>query len=154
MEQTDNSSRDQELVILFGDALFIQSVEACLHGTGEIGVIGIYGSVVDAPQRLKSLRPDLVVMDLNGDNCRLAVSLLREQPGVSILCVDQERQEAIVVCGHHYSTPTAEDLTEIIRRHAKGGVPSPLFDQGEWHLNGPDLDAKLTDLVPKEGNTR
>ena len=150
MEQTENQSRDQELVVLFGEALFIQSVEACLHRTQEIGVIGLYSSVVDAPQRLKSLRPDLVVMDLRGDHCRLAVSLLREQPGIAILCVDQERQEAIVVCGHAYSTPTAEDLTEIIRRHVNGGVPSPLPDQVEWYPNRPDLDVTLTDLVQKE----
>ena len=152
MEQTENPSSDQELVILFGDALFIQSVEACLHGTGEVGVIGLYSSVVDAPQRLKSLRPDLVVMDLRGDHCHLAVSLLQEQPGVSILCVDQERQEAIVVCGHAYSTPTAEDLTEIIRRHASNAATSPLPDQVEWYPNRPDLDTKLTDLVQKEGD--
>lgn len=154
MEQPENSSREQELVILFGDALFIQAVEACLEGREELGVIGIYSSVVDAPQRLKSLHPDLVVMDLHGDHCRLAVSLLREQPGISILCVDQERQEAIVVCGQHYAAPTAKDLTEIICRHAKDVVSSPLPDQVEWCSNQLDLDAKLTDLVQKEGDSQ
>ena len=152
MEQTETPSKDQELVILFGDALFVQSVEACLHGTGEIGLIGLFSSVVDAPQRLKSLQPDLVVMDVHGDHCHLAVSLLREQPGVALLCVDQERQEAILVCGQSYSTPTAEDLTEIIRRHAKGGAPGRLPDPGEWATNRPNLDGKLTDLIQKEGD--
>jgi DNA-binding NarL/FixJ family response regulator len=150
VEQTENPSKDQELVILFGDALFIQSVEACLHGTGEIGVIGLYSSVVDAPQRLRSLHPDLVVMDMHGDHCRLAVPLLREQPGVTLLCVDQERQEAILLCGRSYPTPSAEDLTEIIRRHAKGGVPGRLPDQGEEFQNQLNLDAKLSDLMEME----
>jgi len=153
VEQTENPPRHQELVVLFGDALFIQSVEACLHSTREIGVIGLYSSVAEAQQRLRSLRPDLVVMDLHGDHCHLAVSLLREQPDISILCVDQERQEAIVVCGHAYSTPTAEDLTEIIRRHASNAATSPLPDQVEWYPNRPDLDATLTDLVQKEGDS-
>jgi hypothetical protein len=150
LEQTEDPGRVQERVVLFGDAPFIQSVEACLHGAGEIGVIELSSSVVDAPQRLKSLRPDLVVMDLHGDHAHLAVSLLREQPGVSILCVDRERQEAIVVCGQAYLTPTAEDLREIIRRHASSGLPSPLLGPGEWFRSRPDLDTLLTDLIPKE----
>ncbi len=150
MEQTDSPGKDQELIILYGDALFIQSIETCLHGSGDVGLIGLYSGVLDAPQRLKSLQPDLVVMDLRGDQCHLAVSLLREQPGVSIVCVDREREEAIVLCGHSYSTPSAEDLTEIIRRHAKGGALGRQSDQGEWYTNRPTLDAMPTDLVQKE----
>jgi DNA-binding NarL/FixJ family response regulator len=151
LEQTEDPGRDQEIVVILGDASFIQSVEACLHGAGEIGVIGLYSSVIDAPRRLTSLRPDLVVMDLHGDHCHLAVSLLREQPGVSILCVDRERQEAMVVCGQAYLTPTAEDLREIIRRHASSGLPGPLLGPGEWPGNRSDLDAILQDLIEKEG---
>jgi DNA-binding NarL/FixJ family response regulator len=150
VEQTDSPGRDQERIILYGDALFIQSVEACVRGTGEVGLVGLCSSALDAPQRLQSLRPDLVVMDLRGDQSHLAVSLLREQPGVSILCVDQERQEAIVLCGQSYPTPSAEDLTEIIRRHVKGGALGRQPDQGEWDTNRPLSDAMLTDLVPKE----
>ena len=150
MEQTDDPGKDQELVILYGDALFIKSVEACLHGDGEIGLIRLYSSTVDALQRLKSLQPDLVVMDACGDRCGLAVSLAQEQPGISILCVDLERQEAMVVCGQAYATPTAEDLTEIIRQHVKGGVPGRMPGQGEWFENRPNLEANSTDLVPKE----
>ncbi|RPI12004.1 MAG: hypothetical protein EHM65_06450 [Acidobacteriales bacterium] len=149
---TSNKVRD--LVVIFGDSQFVETVEACLQESDQIGIITIHSTVGDAQQRISSLCPDLIVIELGTPYCDLVVPLLRAQPGVLIFCVDRTCRESLVVSGQPYNTPTAQDLLEVVHRHIDMGPARSELDDGEWFGPRIDLEESLIDLVNKEGNKR
>lgn len=144
------SDKTRDLVVIFGDSQFVEVVEACLQESDHIGIITIHSTVGDIQQRISSLCPDLIVIELDSPQCDLVVPLLRAQPGVAILCVDRQCRESLVIRGQSYSMPTAEDLLEVVHRHIRGGCAYPSQGVSDWYDRRLDLDEELMNLIEKE----
>ncbi|MGC9336458.1 MAG: hypothetical protein ACP5JJ_20155, partial [Anaerolineae bacterium] len=103
----------RKLVVLFGESLFLEAVEACLAHEPDMGVMRIHPSVADIGQRLASINPDLVVLDWNVPNCGDALAFLQERPGVPVLCLDMTCSKVIVLTSRRYPAANAEELIQL-----------------------------------------
>jgi DNA-binding NarL/FixJ family response regulator len=111
----------RQLVVLFGESLFLEAVEACLADEPDMGVMRVHTTVDDVGQRLASINPDLVVLDWNAPDCGFALTFLQERPGVPVLCLDLNCSKVIVLTSRSYSAANAEELVQIVRDQAGNG---------------------------------
>jgi hypothetical protein len=119
----------QQFFALFGESLFMDTVEASLADIPRVGIVRIHPSVVDLAHRLRSFQPDMVVVDLNAPNLHFVVSFLKERPGVPILGLDLSCSQAIVLTSRLYPAPTPDHLLAVVEHYVRGNghdqAPSP-----------------------------
>ena len=123
------SMSKQRIVALFGDSLLMDSVEASLGTHEELGVIRIDTSIADATQRLKTMCPDLVILDLSDLNAHLVLPFLRDLPGVPLLCLDISCNKVISLSSQQYTALTSKDLAHLIKAQTStenmAGIEAP-----------------------------
>lgn len=129
---------DQRLVVLFGDSLLMDGVEASLNATQELGVMRIQSTdhdVHNIRECLRSLQPDLVIFDWDTPQAQLIVSVLRDRPGITLLGLDVNSRKVIVVSSHQYTPLAASDLIQVIQTYHPHRVrevdPNSVL-LGEW----------------------
>lgn len=103
------------VVALFGDSLFIDSLEASLQGSRELGLVRIPSSAPNAVERLKVLGPDLVIFDSMDPMLHFVVPFLRDRPDIPLICLDVDSSRVIVVSGKHHLARSASDLAHLIQ---------------------------------------
>jgi chemotaxis response regulator CheB len=113
---------NRQIVVLFGDSLLIDTVEASLGDNQEWGVVRIHTNVTDVGERLKSLCPDLVIFDWDAPHSEFVVSLLRDQPGIPLLGLDVTCSKVVVLSSRQYIALTAHDLIQVIQEHVSHRV--------------------------------
>jgi len=106
---------ERRMVVLFGDSLLMDTVEASLGNRQELGVMRIHTTVTDVEERLKSICPDLIIFDLDAPHSQFVLPFLRDQPGVPLLGLDVTCSRAIALSSQHYITLTANDLVQVIQ---------------------------------------
>lgn len=111
---------EQRVVALFGDSLLMDTVEASLADNHDLGVIRIHNTVASAAERLASLGPDLIILDLNDLHSDMMVTLLRDQPHIPLLCVDITSSKVVALSCQHYTVLTVNDLAEVIELQTGG----------------------------------
>jgi hypothetical protein len=111
---------DRRIVVLFGDSLLLDTVEASLSECQELGVMRIHTSVPNIGDRLASLRPDLVIFDWDAPHCQFVLPLLRTQPGIPLLGLDITCSQAIALGSRQYAVQTAEILADLIKQQTSG----------------------------------
>jgi DNA-binding NarL/FixJ family response regulator len=111
----------RQLVVLFGESLFLEAVETCLAQEPDMGVMRVHTTVDDVGQRLASINPDLVVLDWNAPYCDFALDFLQERPGVPVLCLDLNCSKVIVLTSRRYTAANAEELVQLVRDQAGNG---------------------------------
>jgi hypothetical protein len=104
----------RRIVVLYGDSLLMDTVEASLGDNQELGVMRVHSSVTGVAERLKSLEPDVVIFDWDGTRTDFIAPFLREQPGVPLLGLDITCSTVIVLCSQQFITPTVNDLAQVI----------------------------------------
>ncbi len=84
---TDSTAKPVRVLVIEGQALFGKALCQVLASDPEIEVVGDADSVVNAP--LRRMRPDLIVMDLDGHNIELseAMRICRELAPQAKVCV-------------------------------------------------------------------
>ena len=113
---------EQRLVVLFGDSLFMDTVEARLENNQELGVMRIHSTVADVIGRLRSLSPDFVIVDVNTHYSKFTLPLLQEQPGTPILCLDVTSNQVVTLSSQQHAVHTTEELVQLVREQAYSGV--------------------------------
>ena len=68
---------NSRLVMLFGDSLLMDGVEASLRASQSLDVMRILDAVADLRKCLRSLQPDMVIFDWDTPQAQLIVSVLR-----------------------------------------------------------------------------
>jgi hypothetical protein len=93
--------------------------------------------VVDVREYLISLRPDLVIIDWEASQARLIVSVLRDQPRVTLLGLDVASGKVFVVSSHQFPPLTLDDLAHEIRKrvsHRIGQIDPDSLLPDEWRM--------------------
>ena len=108
---------DQHLLVLFGDSLLMDTVEASLEKKQDVGVVRIRAAVPDVGALLKTLFPDLVIFDWDSPFSRAVVASVRELAGIPLLGLDVACKRVVVVSGEQYTVQTSVDLAEVISMH-------------------------------------
>lgn len=118
----------KQILVLFGDSLFIDTIEAGL-GTGrEFALVRISAGAANLHQRLDSFDPDLVIFDVSHLDDRLILSLLKSHPGTLFLGLDITTHQILALGSRCYTVRSLADLTRIIhqgRRQGSGAESLP-----------------------------
>lgn len=105
----------QRRVALYGSSLFIAGLEASLKDKPGLDVVRIEAPLLYVAERVKALRPDVVIFDINTVNPDHALPLLREHPGLALIGLDVNSNKVIVFSSQPYQTLTADDLVQVIQ---------------------------------------
>lgn len=117
----------QQLVVLFGDSLLLDSVEASLTQRDLLSVLRLRTAAPEVAERLNTLNPDLVIFDLDGRNFRSLVPFLRMQPGVALLGLDINSHQAVGLTAQTHPVHNFDDLKYLIEDyvdHLPAVIPS------------------------------
>ncbi len=107
--------KDRRIVVLFGESLLMDSVEASLGGNHQVALVRIRTAIADICDRLVSLRPDMVIFDLDSLHTRFVVPFLRKYPGTPLLGLDVNCSKVVVLSSQQYTVLTVDDLSEMIQ---------------------------------------
>jgi hypothetical protein len=106
--------KERRMVVLLGDSLLMDTVEASLEDNQSLGIARIDTAVTDAGTCLKSLAPDLIIFDFDAPHLQCVICYLRDHPGVPLLGLDVTCNKVIVLSSQQRTTLTADDLAQVI----------------------------------------
>ncbi|MBL7202080.1 MAG: hypothetical protein ISS56_18220 [Anaerolineae bacterium] len=119
------------LVVLLGESVLMDGVAVSLGDQRALDVKRTGICAVGLRERLQSLKPDLIVVELDTRGSQSIVSLLRDQPSTLLLGLDLTCSRVIVLNSHQHMTRTMNDLCQVVQaevsqasRSSKGGGPS------------------------------
>jgi len=125
----------QRVIALYGSSLLMDIVEASLGNNQELDVVRVGGSSSGmVVERLKSLRPDMIVVDSSQPDAQFVLSFFKDRAGVPVLCLDSDSNKAMILSCQHYTSLTTTDLTDLVQSHASGRN-SQNFRSGEVLLS-------------------
>lgn len=107
----------QQLVVLLGDSLLLDSVEASLTHQDMLSVLRLRTAAPEVTERMDTLRPELIIFDLNAPNFRSLMPFLRMQPSVPLLGLDINTQQAIGLSAQTHTVVGADELQHVIARY-------------------------------------
>jgi len=113
---------DQQIIVLFGNSLLMDTVEASLTDKQALAVVRMYTNMPNIAERLQSLHPDLIVFDLDASNTQFIIPFLREQTGIPLVGLDITCSKVIALSSRHYSVYTAGELFQVIQKQISEGV--------------------------------
>jgi ABC-type Fe3+-hydroxamate transport system substrate-binding protein len=92
-------------------------VETSLGNKQELDIVRVSGSSSRSMEQLKSLRPDMVVVDSSDPDSQFVLSFFKDRAGVPLLCLDSNCNKAMLLYCQHYTALTTTDLTDLIHSH-------------------------------------
>ena len=102
------------LVALYGSSLLMDIVEATLGENRSLDVVRVEGSSSGAVDRLRSLHPDMIVVDSSDPDAQFVLSFFKDRDGVPLLCLDPNCNKAMVLSCQHYNSLTTTGLSDLI----------------------------------------
>lgn len=109
---------EQQLVVLFGDSLLMDAVDANLAHREDLSLVRIRTVIPDIVPRLYSLDPDLIVFDFDDVHSQFLLPMLRIKIGMSLIGLDSNFSTAIRLTSHQYLELTSDDLARVIHNYA------------------------------------
>ncbi|HSJ57074.1 MAG TPA: hypothetical protein VLC95_07825 [Anaerolineae bacterium] len=106
----------KKVVALFGDSLFIDTVELGLQRRGDVGVVRVLGEEHDALDSLSALSPDLIIVEMNDHSANMVIPLLQDHHDIPLLCLDVTCSKVVAVSCHHYQATSGDDLDRLIQQ--------------------------------------
>ena len=107
------------LIVLLGDSVLMDGVAVSLGGCQELGVARIDTPVMDIEACIASLKPDLVVFELDSLYSLHILSLLVKQPDIQLVGLDLTASRVIVLNSHQHTTRSMDEFSHVI--HALAG---------------------------------
>jgi DNA-binding NarL/FixJ family response regulator len=151
-------------VLLVDDhPMFLAGVRTVLDGAADLTVAGEAGTVADAIERVRSLRPDVVLMDLHlpdGSGVEATRAVLADRPSTRVLVMTMSTDDEAVVAamragarGYVVKGAGRDEVLHALRTVAAGGaVFSPAvadrlaaYFAGLARLPGREAFPQLTD---------
>jgi hypothetical protein len=124
--------------IVASHPLFAQGVESLLHGQPGLAVVGMGAAELGVIDEIRSLRPDVVILDADSDaQTTLLPVLLRENLGVKLVGLTLEDNRIDIYYQHQIIGTDVGDLIEAVRapltwRGGLGGLRILAVIQGEY----------------------
>jgi hypothetical protein len=85
-----------------------------LKGKPGLDVVRVDATLPDPGQRLKDLRPDVIILDLAAPDSEFAIPFLRKHPGLPVIDLDITSDTVVVLSTQQYTTLSANDLAQVI----------------------------------------
>ncbi len=121
--RTEQGSPSEEgrLIVLYGDSLLIDTIEASLEANQDLGLMRIHATVTDLGGRLASLCPDLIIVDLSTPHSHQVIPFLWDHPGIPMLGLDVTYGRVVAFSSKSYQVQSVGDLAELVEQHASNG---------------------------------
>jgi DNA-binding NarL/FixJ family response regulator len=103
--------------ILYGTCLFAKGLECLLKDKREVELLGIDSKGPRALARIRSLQPDVVIVEAGKrmpEPCLVLHRLLREHPQVRVVRVSLEDSNATLYSGRRFNMVQPQDLVGIL----------------------------------------
>jgi hypothetical protein len=127
----------QRRVVLVGESLLMDAVETSLRAMQGLHVMRTRATAGDVGERLRMLRPDLVIFDWDAPHSQFVLPFIREQPDIPLLALDIHCSKVITLSGQQFSTPSMNALTQVIDRQTSRPTEQVCW-QGNGNGNGHD----------------
>ena len=101
-------------VVICGKSLLLSGIGASLERRTGLNVVWFNPALAGATERLNTLRPDVVVLDLAAASLDSAIALWKAQPHLLLIGVDLAKDQALVLSGQTSAVLSADDLVELI----------------------------------------
>lgn len=108
------------LVALYGSSLLMDIVEATLGENQSLDVVRVEGSSSGAVENLRSLHPDMIVVDSSDPDAQFVLSFFKDRDGVPLLCLDPDCNKAMVISCQHFNSLTTTGLSDLIYAQVGG----------------------------------
>ncbi len=108
-------------IVLYGASLSVAAVGAGLADKPGWQVIPMSPVTPTASQRLRQLRPDVVLFDLAAAQPDTVIPLMKELPDLLLIGVDLANQQALVLSGEQPKLVTTDDFVRLIVAQSVGG---------------------------------
>jgi ABC-type Fe3+-hydroxamate transport system substrate-binding protein len=105
------------VVALYGNSLLMDIVETSLGNNQGLDIVRVSGPSSGSMEQLKSLRPDMIVVDSSDPDSQFVLSFFKDRAGVPLLCLDSNCNKAMLLSCQHYTSLTTTDLTDLIHSH-------------------------------------
>jgi DNA-binding NarL/FixJ family response regulator len=145
----------KRIFMLSSHPLFSQGVESLLRRQTGLEIVGREADADKALERIKELRPDVVVLDSADlrDPMPVVMRILREGVGAKVISLNLKDNTMHVYRGEQRVVKQVEDLVKVIKADASGkvkvvhhrehGEEPPAQPPGEAALAGPPPGRRL-----------
>jgi hypothetical protein len=109
--------RTEPLLVLLGDSLILDSVEASLTGDQAFSVIRLRSAHPEIAERLRALAPNLIIFDLDARDFHSIIPFLKARSGVPLLGIDVNGNIAVSLTCTHHRAQNQGDLRAIVNSY-------------------------------------
>lgn len=106
-------------VVLCGKSVLLASLEVSLKGRDGLAVTRIDALLSDIEARmndlLAALGPDVVVIDLGDAYEGVALTILKDHPGIALIGVDPAKNTVLVLSSQKFTTQTTAELADVLQ---------------------------------------
>jgi GTP:adenosylcobinamide-phosphate guanylyltransferase len=102
-------------VVLYGKSLVMSTIGASLQGCPDIQLFLIDPSMPDVQDHLRTLRPDVVILDQSAIQSDFSVGLWKVQPELLLIGLDLMSGKALVLSSQPARLLTTTDLLQLLR---------------------------------------
>jgi hypothetical protein len=101
-------------VVLYGKSLVMSTVGASLQGSPDIQVLPVDPSMPDVQNHLRTLQPDVVIMDQAAIQPDFFVALCKVQPELLLIGLELDTGKALVLSSQPAHILTTTDLLQLL----------------------------------------
>jgi hypothetical protein len=109
-------------VVLFGKSLVMSTVGASLQGNPDIQILLVDPSMPDVQHHLRTLQPDVVILDQATIQPDFSIALWKAQPGLLLIGLDLDTGKAMVLSSQTARLMTTNDLLQLLWRMEPSGA--------------------------------
>ncbi len=110
--------KGRRTLVLYGASLSVSAIGAGLAGKPRWDVIPVDSASAAATERLRQLRPDVVLLDLTAARPDTALARLAARPNLLLIGVDLANHQALVLSGEQSRLFTTDDFVRLIDAQA------------------------------------
>lgn len=120
MQERTKSQESNPVIWIIGNSVLIDGVAACLEDRNVPNLVRWEAVDVDLDANMHTSQPNLIIFELDTPGSYMLLDLLREQPGIYLLGINQNCNQVIVLNSYKQKTRTMSDLYQIIKEISGG----------------------------------
>jgi chemotaxis response regulator CheB len=114
MTQERTDWRRRRVLILADQPLFAQAVRSLVESNSRMSIVGVEPPGQDTLERVRSLRPDVIIFESEGEQSPLLPVLLDNQPKVRLIQLTLAENVIRVYDRRQITARRAQDLMDIL----------------------------------------
>lgn len=109
-----NKVKDSRRIVICGVSIYMLAIESALSAMTEGDVVRIDPYLPNTVERISSLEPHAVIIELDGKNNELVLENLAQS--IPLIVLDEARCSIKVLAGEHVPIAEISELTDVIEK--------------------------------------